>query len=169
MRRRLSRAGVGYGPLSGAAAAVSRAGVGTCRRRRSAGLRAGRAGNDRLGFGVEVEFRHDQLPCLYQWQNFHAGSYALGIEPSTHHVLGNNAARARNEMIWLDAGEERPYLLTIRVLPDADATDAASRRIAGIAAQPSDPYPEPSGRFPPLAGRARPGAEPPARETTDQR
>ena len=32
--------------------------------------------------------RKDQLPCLYQWQNFQAGQYALGIEPSTHHVLG---------------------------------------------------------------------------------
>ena len=72
--------------------------------------------NDRLGFGVEVTTRKDQLPCLYEWQNFQAGQLCVGIEPSTHHVLGNNAARERGEMIWLDAGEERPYFLLIRVL-----------------------------------------------------
>lgn len=123
--------------------------------------------NDRLQFGVEVSFRHDQLPCLYEWQNFHAGNYVVGIEPSTHHVLGNNAARARDEMIWLDAGEERPYFLVIRVLPDAVATAAATRRIAEAAVQPSDPYPDPSGRFPRLAGRARPTGEA-ARKTEDR-
>ncbi len=125
--------------------------------------------NDRLGFGVEVSFRHDQLPCLYQWQNFHAGSYVVGIEPSTHHVLGNSAARARDEMIWLDAGEERATSLTIRVLPDAAATAASEHRISAAAAQPTDPFPEPSGRFPPLPGRARPARDGSPGSTNEKR
>lgn len=58
-------------------------------------------------------------------------------------------------MIWLDAGEERPYFPVTRVLPDAVATAAATRRIAEAAVLPSEPYPEPFGRFPRLAGRAR--------------
>ena len=45
----------------------------------------------------------DQLPCLYEWQHFQEGGYAFGIEPSTHHVLGDTQARARGEMIWLGA------------------------------------------------------------------
>ena len=37
--------------------------------------------------------RKDQFPCMFEWQNLQAGQYALGIEPSTNHVLGHKAAR----------------------------------------------------------------------------
>jgi len=110
--------------------------------------------NDRLGLGFEVVTRKDQLPCAYQWQNFQAGQYALGIEPSTHHVLGNLAARERGEMIWLEHGESRSYDAVFRVLDGTDEIIAAERRIAGIAQQPREEYPKPSGNFPKLVGRA---------------
>ena len=110
--------------------------------------------NDRLGLGFEVVTRKDQLPCAYQWQNFQAGQYALGIEPSTHHVLGNLAARERGEMIWLEHGESRSYDAVFRVLDGADEIIVAERRIAAIAQQPCEDYPKPSGNFPKLAGRA---------------
>ena len=110
--------------------------------------------NDRLGLGFEVVTRTDQLPCAYQWQNFQAGQYALGIEPSTHHVLGNLAARERGEMIWLEHGESRSYDAVFRVLDGADEIIAAERRIAAIAQQPREDYPKPSGNFPGLAGKA---------------
>ena len=84
--------------------------------------------NDRLGLGFEVVTRKDQLPCFYQWQNFQAGHYALGIEPSTHHVLGDLAARERGEMIWLEHGDSRSYEMTMRVLDGADEIAAAERR-----------------------------------------
>ena len=106
--------------------------------------------NDRLGLGIEVATRQDQLPCAYQWQNFQAGSYALGIEPSTHHVLGDNAARERGEMIWLGAQDAREYQATFRVLDGAQAIAEAEARITAIAAQPDHDFPEPSGRFRPL-------------------
>ena len=110
--------------------------------------------NDRLGLGFEVVTRKDQLPCAYQWQNFQAGQYALGIEPSTHHVLGNLAARERGEMIWLEHGESRSYDAVFRVLDGADEIIAAERRITAIAQQPREDYPKPSGNFPGLAGKA---------------
>ncbi|HLQ19533.1 MAG TPA: DUF4432 family protein, partial [Tabrizicola sp.] len=112
--------------------------------------------NDRLGIGLQVTTRKDQLPCLYQWQHFQAGGYALGIEPSTHHVLGNQAARDRGEMIWLGAGEDRRYDARFTVLDGAHAMTNAETRIRAIAAQPDDPYPRPSGQFRPLTGRAQP-------------
>ena len=59
--------------------------------------------NDRIGFGLQIETRKDQLPCAYQWQNFQAGHYVMAVEPSTHHVKGNLFARGRGEMIWLEA------------------------------------------------------------------
>jgi Domain of unknown function (DUF4432) len=110
--------------------------------------------NDRLGLGFEVTTRKDQLPCCYEWQNFQAGQYALGIEPSTHHVLGNLAARERGEMIWLEHGETRAYDAVFRVLDGKDAIADAERRIAAIARQPEQDYPQPSGKFPRLADRA---------------
>ena len=109
--------------------------------------------NDRLGLGVAVVTRKDQLPCLYEWQHFQAGGYALGIEPSTHHVLGNTAARARGEMIWLGAQESRHYDSRFVILDGAAEIADCAARIAAIAVQPDDDFPQPSGRFRPLTGR----------------
>lgn len=111
--------------------------------------------NDRIGLGFEVVTRKDQFPCLYEWQNFQAGQYALGIEPSTHHVLGNLAARERGEMIWLEHGEERHYDTVLRILPDADAIADAENRIRAVAVQPDEDYPATSGEHKPIAGRER--------------
>ncbi len=111
--------------------------------------------NDRIGLGFEIVTRKAELPCMYQWQNFQAGQYAMGIEPSTHHVLGNNAARERGEMIWLEHGEDRVYEATFRVLDGASQIAEAQTRIAAIARQPDEDFPVPSGRFPPLAGGSR--------------
>ena len=115
--------------------------------------------NDRLGLGFEVVTRKDQLPCFYQWQNFQAGHYALGIEPSTHHVLGNIAARERGEMIWLEHGESRSYELTTagarRGRRDRRGGGADRRHRPGSRRTTSRP---PSGKFPALAGRPQTGA-----------
>ncbi len=103
--------------------------------------------NDRLGLGFEVTTRKSQLPCTYQWQDFQAGHYAMGIEPSTHHVTGNLAARERGEMIWLEHGEYRSYDAVFRVLDGASAIAASEARISAIARQPADDFPKPSGHF----------------------
>ena len=113
--------------------------------------------NDRLGLGFEVTTRKDQLPCLYQWQDFQSGHYALGIEPSTHHVLGEPSARERGEMIWLTHDEERRYDARFRVLDGANDIAQAEARIAAAAKQPQEDFPEPSGRFKKLTKRR--GAE----------
>ncbi|MBE7183775.1 MAG: aldose 1-epimerase family protein [Methylobacterium mesophilicum] len=103
--------------------------------------------NDRIGLGFQVTTRKDQFPCAYQWQNFQAGQYALGIEPSTHHVLGDLAARERGEMIWLEHGEERAYDTAFAVLDGADEISGAEAAIAEIMRQPAEAYPQPSGDF----------------------
>lgn len=110
--------------------------------------------NDRLGLGLMVVTRKDQFPCQYEWQNLQSGQYALGIEPSSNHVLGHGAARKRGELIWLGHGDERRYDTTFSILPDTEAIAAAERRIADIAAQPEADYPAPSGDFRPIGGRS---------------
>ena len=109
--------------------------------------------NDRLGLGIEMETKKAQLPCLYQWQHFQPGAYVMGIEPSSHHVLGDNAARERGEMIWLEHGEARDYDVVFRVLDGREKIAATESRVRAIARQPEEDYPKPSGRFVRLSGR----------------
>ena len=104
--------------------------------------------NEALGFGFEVETFKSQFPAMYEWQNLHAGHYAVAIEPSTNHVLGKEFARARGELIWLEHGEERRYDSIFRILPDGVAVADAVRRIEGVARQPDTDYPQPSGNYP---------------------
>ncbi|HEY2023199.1 aldose 1-epimerase family protein [Paraburkholderia sp.] len=109
--------------------------------------------NDRLGIGVEVTTRKDQFPCQYQWQNLQAGQYALGLEPSTNHVLGEGGARERGELIWLEHGDERHYDTRIRILAGDEEIARSEARIRAVSPQPLDDYPPLSGRFVPLSGR----------------
>jgi hypothetical protein len=114
--------------------------------------------NDALGIGFEVVSRKEQFPCMLQWQNMQAGLYVLGMEPSTHHVLGHEAARERGELIWLEHGDERRYDVTFRVLAGKDEIAAAEKRITGIARQPAEDFPAPSNNHVPLGGPGRKGA-----------
>jgi hypothetical protein len=109
--------------------------------------------NDRLSLGLAVTTWQQELPCAYEWQNLATGHYVLGIEPSTHHVLGNAAARERGEMIWLAAGEARGYRARFTVLDAPAAIAAVEARIRAAAVQPDDDFPPPTGRFPTLSGR----------------
>ena len=111
--------------------------------------------NDRIGLGLLVETRKDQLPCTLQWQNFRSGNYVMGIEPVSHHVPGNQFARDRDEMTWLRHAEARRYDVRFAVLVGVGAIAAAEARIARIARQPDTDYPQPTGRFARLASNRR--------------
>lgn len=112
--------------------------------------------NDRLGIGFQVTTRKDQFPCMYEWQNLQSGHYVVGIEPSTHHVLGAAAARERGEAIMLEGGETRSYDTRFGILVGARAIAAAQTAIEAVARQPDDPYPAVSGNFKPLHGARYP-------------
>ena len=104
--------------------------------------------NEGIGLGLEVTFRKDQFPCLFEWQALQSGLYALGIEPSTDHVIGRGRARDTGELIWLGHGDERRYDVSFHILAGQSAVQDSIAKIAAIARQPSDGYPEPSGQFP---------------------
>lgn len=108
--------------------------------------------NEALGFGFEVQTLKSQFPAMFEWQNFQAGHYALGIEPSTNHVFGKDFARDRGELIWLEHGEERRYDSLFRILPNGETVTEAVARIEAVARQPAEDYPQPSGDFPPVHG-----------------
>jgi hypothetical protein len=99
----------------------------------------------KLAFSVETDIR--EFPAQYQWQNFQEGLYAMGIEPSTNHVLGKEFAVERNELIWLEHNDERNYHTIFRVHEGVEEIDALRGKIRGLGLQPSDPYPEVTGNY----------------------
>jgi len=103
--------------------------------------------NGNRGLGLEVEVRQEEFPFQFQWQNYQKGLYAMGIEPSTNHVLGKPFAKRRNELIWLEHGEERRYSTRFRILDGRKDIDAARRRIESIRRQPQNDYPEITGNW----------------------
>jgi Domain of unknown function (DUF4432) len=99
------------------------------------------------GIGFTVEVNRNEFPCQFQWQNYQQGQYAMGIEPSTNHVLGKPFAKERNELRWLEHGQEHSYSTRFGVLDGATEIDAFEKRVRAICAQPDDEFPEITGRF----------------------
>lgn len=97
--------------------------------------------NERLNLGVTVEWYAKEFPCFVEWLHLREGAYVVGVEPSTHHVRGNQAARDDGSMIWLEHGESRTYRTTITVLEGAEALQQAAAAIRKIAMQPDGDVP----------------------------
>ncbi|NYD69337.1 aldose 1-epimerase family protein [Herbiconiux flava] len=86
--------------------------------------------------GVEVSWSAEGMPHFFEWQNLRSGQYAVGLEPSTHHVDGDAAARENGSMIWLEHGERREYSTTVRVLDGEAETRASADAIRAVHGQP---------------------------------
>jgi len=106
--------------------------------------------NDRIGLGFELKTSKSEFPCMFEWQNFQSGQYALGIEPATHHVVGAKFARDRGEEILLGHGDSRSYHSSFCILSGNEALSDARERIGRVQQQPTDPYPKTSGKHIPL-------------------
>ncbi|HUY47496.1 MAG TPA: aldose 1-epimerase family protein [Streptosporangiaceae bacterium] len=70
--------------------------------------------NDTRGRSFELDYDPAAFPAFFEWLNLREGGYAVGLEPSTHHVAGDAAARADGSMIWLGHGDERRYQTVFR-------------------------------------------------------
>lgn len=86
--------------------------------------------------GIELSWDAQTMPYFFEWQNLRDGQYAVGLEPSSHRVGGEAAARADGSMTWLEHGEDRHYRTTIRVLDGASETEASRARISAVSGQP---------------------------------
>lgn len=98
-------------------------------RHRVALLRADRS------LGVEISWDASTMPHFFEWQNLREGQYAVGLEPSTHAVGGDAAARSDGSMIWLEHGQSRSYSTSIRLL-DAAGAEATIAAIRAVGDQP---------------------------------
>jgi hypothetical protein len=104
------------------------------------------------GFGIRLDYDRAALPCLIEWQCLQSGLYALGIEPSTHHVQGRAFAEQRGELAYLEHGEVRRYRTLLSVLDGAEAIAAGRRAIETLQTPPAD-FTSPTGDLPRLGGR----------------
>jgi hypothetical protein len=93
------------------------------------------------GIGLVIEVKKKEFPCQFQWQNYQEGMYAIGIEPSTNHARGREFAKGRDELRWLEHGEERQYTTTFKVLEDNRQIDHFVKRVISIQAPPKGEFP----------------------------
>jgi len=76
--------------------------------------------NERLGLGVYVKYRKEQLPKFVEWKMMGEGVYVVGVEPANSLVLGRAEVRRRGELDILSPGERREFELEIGVLDGLD-------------------------------------------------
>ena len=88
--------------------------------------------NTRLEFGVLLEWSRNEFPCFFEWLHLREGAYAIGLEPSTHHVEGEPSARKDGTMIWLEHGESRSYHTRLAVLDGREVISQTLRRIRAL-------------------------------------
>ena len=90
--------------------------------------------NRPLGLGAYEVYRQDQLPHHFVWRTLGEGTYVVGIEPCTNRTAGRLDARARGELIELDAGKSRSYELELGALVGEAALDAFAARVRSLTA-----------------------------------
>jgi uncharacterized protein DUF4432 len=97
--------------------------------------------NERLDFGVLLEWSSREFPCFFEWLHLREGAYAMGLEPSTHHVEGEPAARKDGSMIWLEHAESRSYQTRLTVLDGKHSIMEALKEIRTVKSQPEADVP----------------------------
>lgn len=71
--------------------------------------------NDDLNLEVLIHADKKQLPALTNWQHWGRREYVTGLEPGTHHPIGQQKAREDLTLIFLEPGESRKYELEVQV------------------------------------------------------
>jgi hypothetical protein len=83
--------------------------------------------NRRLGLGLYIKQRPEQLPWLWQWKQLGQGTYVAGVEPANCFGRGRADDRARGTLRFLGPGEQQAYSLEIGVLESLQAIEGLPR------------------------------------------
>ncbi len=86
--------------------------------------------NRRLGFGLYIKQRPDQLPWLWQWKQLGQGAYVAGVEPANCFGRGRADDRARGTLRFLEPGQEQSYNIEIGVLDSPQAIAELDEQVA---------------------------------------
>jgi hypothetical protein len=83
-------------------------------------------------WGVLLRYPAAAFPYFFQWRYFSAGTYVLGLEPSTNGLEGRQQARSQGELALLGPGETRSYHVDLELLDGLDACRQAQRAIDSL-------------------------------------
>ena len=72
--------------------------------------------NHKLNLALMMKYKKQQLPAMTNWQHWGAGEYVCALEPGTNPPIGQNRARELNQLIVLEPGEKRNYVIEICVV-----------------------------------------------------
>lgn len=86
------------------------------------------------GLGVLIRYSQASFPLVWQWRNFRAGEYVMGLEPTNVHGGGRHATREAGALRILAPGETATFRTEITALGDQSAIDAAAQHIASATA-----------------------------------
>ena len=82
-------------------------------------------------WGVVLRYEANKFPYFFEWRYFDAGTYVLGVEPSTNGLMSRQDARDKNELIILQPGESRSYDTQLEVVVGREECDRARSEISG--------------------------------------
>lgn len=74
--------------------------------------------NSKIGLGLALRFRKEELPWLTNWQHWGRGEYVTALEPGTHPPIGQAQARKDKTLVFLAPGERRDYHLEVELYHD---------------------------------------------------
>jgi hypothetical protein len=86
--------------------------------------------NRRLGLGLYIKQRAEELPWLWQWKQLGYGAYVGGVEPANCIGRGRAYDRERGTLQFLEPGEQRKHSLEIGVLDGGQAIEALAADVA---------------------------------------
>lgn len=69
--------------------------------------------NGGQGLGITLRYLKSQYPVLVEWKMMRAGTYVVGVEPSTCYVEGRVAERNYGRLQFIQPGEIRKYSLEV--------------------------------------------------------
>lgn len=72
--------------------------------------------NERLGIGVAIRTRPEELPLLCQWKSWAAGDYVMGIEPCNCHGDGRAKHMERGELEIIPAYSKKTVHIRVEIL-----------------------------------------------------
>lgn len=77
--------------------------------------------NDRLGFGVRLDFDRKVQPYFMEWMSMKTGDYVIGLEPSNSSVYGRKYHETKGTMHKIAPFATETYRLSFTILKDAEA------------------------------------------------
>ena len=91
--------------------------------------------NDKLGFGVRLDYDRKMQPYFMEWMSMKTGDYVIGLEPSNSSIYGRNYHEKEGTMHRIAPFATEKYYLSFTILEDAAAiaqTEADQKRLLNL-------------------------------------